>query len=198
MTVKQWAPWALGIVLAVGLAVTYRSLGATEVKYQLAVTAANADQKALRDSLAAARAQMATTQARVDTLWRTRTVVVRLSDTLGHRADSLILLAPTDSGKVCTALRAAYDARTSECAQLRVAVALDSQAIMAGQMQLGQSQKSLLLMSGTADSLHRALTAMAKPLTCRILFFPCPSRTMTFLLGAVGLESARIALTGKP
>ncbi len=196
----KYLPWGLALVAGIALAVGYVQLGKSEARNAQALVDLHSAQH-LSDSLTvivdSQRQEISATKAKVDTLWRTRTLTIAVADTQGHKADSLILLAPSDSGLVCKAVRDAYNARTTECAELRKAVALDSQAIQAGQTQLVSSLRALDLLKNRNDSLGALLGRIPKAYTCKVLFVPCLSRTVSFFLGA-GLGTAGTLLLRKP
>lgn len=141
---------------------------------------------ALSDTLTALKGQLVLAHGRVDTVRLRSNVTVQKASTWSQVADSLRNLAKTDTGQSCPLIQKAYDARSSECALLKVAVQQKDSAIQIGQMALTEATASLLGMQRTTDDLRNQLKIVTKPYVCRILFVPCPSRTVTFFLGAVG------------
>lgn len=180
----------LGLLAAfIVVAFTYRAYGreeAANIASEQALIVARAEGRSLSDSLEALQSGLGTTKAKVDTLWRTRTVTLVKADTWAVTADSLVKLA-SDTLTICHPIMLAYEARTSECAELRKAVALDSQAIQAGQSELTKASRTIQSLQSTSDSLSHALGVVQKPYTCHLLpFIPCPGRVLTLVLGGVG------------
>lgn len=195
---KKYGPYALALVLILWLGIScYQRGKAVERSKQSALALAQAkDSLAQLKTLLSSQATVDThVIARVDTLWKTRIVTIAVADTFGHRADSIIHLLP-DTGEVCRALRTAYDYRTSECAELRKTVQADSEAIQRGQVALRENLATLAHANTTILGLQDRLKIVSKPFQCRfLLLFSCPSRTLSFVLGAVVVEGARLSLT---
>lgn len=144
---------------------------------------------ALRDSLQIARDSNARNLARVDTLIQVRAVTVLRADTIRVRADSLAIVASltSDTGAVCRPIWTAYQVRTSECAQLRVAVTEDSTALRVAREGLASSGMALRDALGQVEGLRQQLGQVAKPYQCKIVWFvPCLSRKASFLVGLLG------------
>ena len=188
---KRYLPLILflaGLLLCWGLlrsiqraAVANAEAKATAIKLKQA----ELESRALGDSLRAAHDQVAVAIVRVDTLWRTRTVAVATADVFGHLADSARTLV-SDSGEICPLTEAAYRARTSECAALRVAVGQDSVAITLGQDALRAVREQLTAARATTTSIEAQLREARKPYVCKVLFVAaCPSRTASAVLGAL-------------
>jgi len=70
-------------------------------------------------------------------------------------------------------------------------LATDYQAALVG------DSLALNIARARADSASALLAATLKAEGCRILFWPCPSRALSFVLGAAALEGAHLA-SGKP
>lgn len=202
MTTANAIKYGVIALLAILLAVTYRNYGkeqAINAQSVAALKASQQNQLATSDTVALVRKQLAAKYAKVDTLWKSATVYVERSSNFAKAADSLMHLAPPDTAHSCTLITQALQARTSECEQLRGALALDSEAIQTGQRQLLLTAAQLAGVQDSLASLHRSLGVVQKPYTCHLLpFIPCLSRTMSFFMGAVVLEGVRAALTRKP
>lgn len=199
---KYWKPVVavLAVLLAIG---AVRRAAVAEERARVALgqlTQARQITTALLDTVGQQRVELSVTRARVDTVWRRSVVYVARADSFAHRADSLIAAVPpaSDTARVCRPILDAYEARTSECAALRMANVVKDTAIALGQAQL---ERSLRFTETLQDSLRRQralLTDVAKPYTCRILFLACPSRGGVALATAAILESLHLVLTRKP
>jgi hypothetical protein len=122
---------------------------------------------------------------------------VTVADSFHGRADSLIILAGSDSAARCRLTEQAYRERTSECAALRQALAIDSVGLTLADSTLHLTETRLADALTTTEGLRERLKLVTKPYTCRILFFGCPSRTTTFVLGALGGAVGTYALLHK-
>lgn len=154
-----------------------------------ALAKANRIAVAFHDSLEVSKDSIKHTIGKVDTLYIARGVKIAAADTSKHKADSLIVVARLggeDTVPACKVITDAYNARTTECAKLREAVAIDSAAIQLGQSQLRTTLTSLSLMSAQADTLRKTLDIAEKARECHIVpFVPCVSRTLSFLGGGI-------------
>ncbi|HUU96648.1 MAG TPA: hypothetical protein VM487_12985 [Phycisphaerae bacterium] len=198
MTLTKWLPYAVAAALLLLLAYTYTEYGAQKerAKQSAVLLAQSQDSlKVLHTSLTAAEADVAAARAKVDTVWRVRTITLASADTARRRADSLIILAGRDTAAACTLLREAYDARTSECAHLRTVVQQDSAGLRVADDALRAVQDTLISAVRQTAILRRKLDEVSKPYTCRWLpFVPCPSRTVTFIAGGVTVFGLRALL----
>lgn len=199
-TVAKVAPWGAAVLafLLFGLAARASGMHAAEAKQSasnLATSQHLAD--SLTVALVATQDSMTLTRARVDTVRRVVVRTVAVADTAHHQADSLIASAPIDTGHVCTAVRAAYDARTSECDQLRQANTAQTTIIGLQGAQLTRDSALFRLADRNVDSLKARLHLVTVGDSCHLLpFVPCPSRKVAFwaglaLGGAIGYKVTR-------
>lgn len=179
------------VVMTFGL--VQRAIGAADERARASADALATVRKvelpALRDSLQQARDSNTLHLSRVDTLIRVRTVTVARADTIRVTADSLAIVArlTSDTGAVCRPIWTAYQVRTSECQQLRVAVQEDSAALREARNGLESSGTALRSALGQVAGLQERLAVVAKPYQCRIVWFvPCLSRKLSFVAGLVG------------
>lgn len=131
----------------------------------------------LTKELSDTKKQAATVIVHIDTLWKTRTVYVKVADSAKAVADSVVHLV-TDTTSACWV---AYQARTTECSNLREALRVDSVSIR-------DTRDSLVVMHGRLESslgrvqtLDAIIDSINAHRECRFL---CPSRTTSFFLGA--------------
>lgn len=175
----KWAPWAIAVAATLGLFYYWTAVGRQEERAKQSAVVLSAT----RDSLGEARQHAATVLTRVDTLWRVRTITLARVDTLRVKGDSFAVIAHTlgsDTALACRPILLAYQARTSECDQLRVAVRQDSAVVDALRLQVQRD-------TATFRDLALQLSTVSKPYTCRILpFLPCLSRRTSFLVGLLG------------
>lgn len=175
---------ALLAIVGLVLGFYWRHQSIQEQESAVALKNATGISVALRDSLVAARSAMVNTQGKTDTLWRVRTVNVLVADTFHHKADSIIMLAPPDSA--CTLVRQAYDARTSECTQLRVAIVMDSQAVRLLTTRLDTATHQLWDALSAIDDVNAQLKIAVKASGCHIVpFISCLSRKDSFIAGTL-------------
>lgn len=195
-TARWYAPVAVALLI-VGVGATYAAYGAQQEQAAESARRLAAAKDTVADlqlRLTATAAQLGAARAKVDTVWRVRTVYLAAADSSHHVADSLIALAP-DPAAVCRTIQAAYDARTSECAQLRQVVAVQDTGLRVAAAALQQAQDSIRAAGQTTAGLRAQLAQVAKPYACRWLgLLPCPSRTTVFVAGAVaGVGLSRLA-----
>lgn len=206
MTV-QWTLRGLAvIVVALVLALALKSCQRSDVGVKIpprlertldSLDATAATFKAARDSAARIVASDALESARLTRVARIARVE---SDGFRRAADSIAVLASAQADSAAL-WREAYDARTTEATQLRVALDTTETALKAERAaranvaRLWQNaeirQREL---EHVTDGLRSAITRLEKP--CRIVGpIPCPSRTVSavggVMLGVVALSSTR-------
>lgn len=128
---------------------------------------------------------------RTDTLWRERKSHTDTAWVFNKSADSLVLLAATDTVRRCMLMTQAYNERTSECAQLKLALQSDSVSIKSSDNIIKFTVDTLRSVSTKLARATFSLDSIAKKSHCS---FICPSRTMSFLLGS-GLTFITMRIT---
>lgn len=125
--------------------------------------------------------------AKIDTLWKVRTVYIAKADVLGGQADSLILIA-RDERTVCPNLAQAYDKRTSQCEQMAKALSADSVVLMATQDTVKHLSTDLRKTTGALEDAKGLLKlGVNMKYDCKILpFVSCPSRNVSAAIGLIG------------
>ena len=195
MNLPKWAAPVAAVFFVLLVAIVYRDAGRREEAARQSLVALNESKdslKAMKDTVGQLRIDLSAAHGRVDTIRLRSNATVAKADSWGKIADSIrnsvnvIGRIPDDTGVVCKAILDAYNARTSECAQLRLAVSQKDSAIQVGQHALEVANTSLTGFQRQIADLQHLQGIVVKPYECRWLFFPCPSRTMTFVLGALG------------
>lgn len=192
MTLPKWAVPAAFVAFFVLVSIAYHNAGIAEEQARQSLQALNESKdslKAMKDTLGQLRLDLSVAHGRVDTIRIRSSVTVAKADSWAHIADSIrnsFPIAVLDTGRACRPLLDAYNARTSECALLRVAAAQKDTAIQIGQVALVNANASLAGLQTTVVGLQHRLDIVTAPYTCKVLLFPCPSRTMMFVFGVVG------------
>lgn len=189
MKIPPFAAVLGGLFLLAGLVgVVRRAAVAETMAARSAVQLASARDslKGLSKATEALTTRLSAARGRVDTLWRVRSVYVAQADTSHRSADSAYVVAlRTDTGAVCRPIVQAYQLRTTECAQLREAVAADSDALRGVTAQLDTARSETLDERRTVGALRVQLGDIAKPYNCHVWFVGCPSRLETAILSAL-------------
>ncbi len=184
----------LVVVLLLILVWSERRAGQANAVSLAALAHAQSELHLAQDSVVALQWQVQTAKARVDTIRLRSNQTVAHADSWQRVADSIrhtTAFVAADTIPICQAMRQVLDAKTSECAQLRIAVAQKDTAITVGQIALVEARSSLLTLGRQLDSVQAQHLKIAPPYQCKILFIACPSRTLMFALGALGGFAAR-------
>ena len=190
MPLSKYWPYPVVILLLVWTALSYRSAGRAEAEADASRLALHQSQdslQTLKGTVASLQHDLLTAHGRVDTLRVRSDKTVAQAGSWGRVADSIRNgMTIRDTASSCKPILDAYNARTTECDLLKVAVQQKDSAIALGQIALVDASSKLLGVQQTVVGLQKQLLTVARPYTCKVLLFPCPSRTMTFVLGLVG------------
>lgn len=191
---SKYLPWGLGLVALILLAVTYRHAGVESQRANDSAVLLAAS----RDTLGALHARLAADTLPlahiVDTvpkiITKIRTLILPPVDSAWHHADAAIALVPASD----SACHTAYNGLRQGCEALRTQVVADTVLLTSIRDTLGRTRLLLAQATTTTADLSHQLGLVTKPYVCHLLvFIPCPSRTVTFFVGA-GLGTAATLL----
>lgn len=149
-----------------------------------ALAAARSEVDLIRGQLTSTQFQLDQRLAELAVLQARETRHIADADRDRARANALIRLVPAADSAQCRPVMDAYEARTSECAQLRLALATAAIAQALADTGLREARDSVrVLLARELPALTHQLTVVTKPYVCRILFVRCPSRTLSAVLG---------------
>lgn len=179
---KQAWPYLLCLLLG-GLWMHSCTQAAASEKEQQAILTKTTDSLKVLEKLAVHDTVILTHEiTKLDTILRIRTVVLTKVDSAWMRSDSLIALVPPSD----TACHVAYEGLKSGCELLKAQVTADTAIFRGLRDTLGAVQRDNVRQAGLARQAQARLDTLSSLKSCKILFVPCPSRTVTGILGLLG------------
>lgn len=179
---------AVAALLFIGLVVVVRHQAVLSERSRQSAALLEVTRDSVRQfskALDEAKKNIVSATSKVDTLWRVRTKIITVADSHRTSADSAFVLVPATDSLACKALWTAFAERTTECAHLRKVVKADSVVLIGVRDNLLVAAQQLVGFQQRVDDLNTKLGLVSRPFQCKILFFPCPSRTAMFFVGSV-------------